>query len=157
MIASFFGRRDPGIAFENPPNLVVKFLPGALNSNWVDKEILRLSETNTHKAWVARESIVYRDAACFWFLFPGGSPKMLPCSGFLVSMDDRRFESCIQLLSPGISMETFRAIVSQNLADQISEVQSCRGCRFYHGKEGVVCAVHPLGNQNCPDREVEDA
>ena len=30
---------------------------------------------------------------------------------------------------------------------------ACKTCSYYHGEAGVICAVHPVGKEGCPDRE----
>lgn len=133
---------------------VAHFLPGSLNFSWVDSQICSLAQQGCPKIWVTREAIVF-SRSNLHFIFPGGEPKgiPLPISMKLKILTPDRFDSCIQLLSPGITMETFGAIVNQNWMDQMSEAIACRGCKYYHGKEGLVCAVHPQGQKDCPDFE----
>jgi hypothetical protein len=34
-----------------------------------------------------------------------------------------------------------------------SHPKACKTCSYYHGFAGVICAVHPHGKEDCPDRE----
>lgn len=43
------------------------------------------------------------------------------------------------------------------LLEKLEQIKPCRVCRYYHGKEGINCAVHPCGRPEelCRDWEFE--
>ena len=43
------------------------------------------------------------------------------------------------------------------LLEKLEQTKPCRVCRYYHGKEGINCAVHPFGrpDEQCRDWEFE--
>jgi CheY-like chemotaxis protein len=43
------------------------------------------------------------------------------------------------------------------LLEKLEQTQPCRLCQYYHGKEGINCAIHPLARpgENCRDWEFE--
>ncbi|MBE9052748.1 hypothetical protein IQ243_20435 [Nostocales cyanobacterium LEGE 11386] len=33
-------------------------------------------------------------------------------------------------------------------------MEGCQGCKYFHGKDGIICTPHPRGQMNCPDYKV---
>lgn len=88
--------------------------------------------------------LVFRDN----FLREQRTKRLLLSLGRCEASSPEVFETIDIWRSQGMTVtEVLTALNRPLRANVPSPLEECQACRFWHGKNGIVCAVHPLGYQ----------